>query len=59
MKSSLPRGICHVCGRDVALRNHGLIREHALNPQLSVKERADAKEPGRYVCRGSGLEVWQ
>ena len=38
----LPRGICPVCGRDVALRNGGLIREHAAEPGTAA------------VCAGTG-----
>lgn len=37
-----PRGTCPVCGRDVALKTGGVLREHS-----SRAERGD-------VCEGSG-----
>lgn len=40
--SSLPRGTCPSCGRNVALRKGGLVREHR-----AVDDAA--------VCRGSGF----
>jgi hypothetical protein len=42
--SKLPRGICPACGREIALRNHGLLREHRARP-------TDARP-----CRGSGKQ---
>lgn len=43
--SALPRGACPVCGRDVALRKGGLVREHQAPPRLQHKS---------LVCLGSG-----
>ena len=44
MSPPLPRGRCPVCGRDVALRKNGIIREH--------------RAPGETrVCRGAGLST--
>lgn len=38
----LPRGICPICGRDVALRKGELVREH--------------RDPlAEATCRGSGM----
>ena len=42
----LPRGICPVCGREVALRYGGRAREHSVpHPQ------------GRAFCLGSGKKA--
>lgn len=50
MVTALPRGYCPVCGKTVALRQGGLVREHTPPPADS-----DAVEPGRSVCRGAAL----
>lgn len=43
----LPRAICHVCHRDVAVRSNGDLREH------EVWDRTT----GRYKkCAGSGMK---
>jgi hypothetical protein len=50
--TGLPRGICPVCGKSVALRKGGLLREHYVyRPQL---EQELDKPLGRVrVCEGS------
>lgn len=50
--SALPRGTCPVCGKSVALRVNGLLREHYVyRPQ---REQEPAKPMGRVrVCEGS------
>lgn len=49
---ALPRGICSVCGGDVALRKGGLVREHprwVLGPGYKPQKGA-----GTGTCPGSG-----
>lgn len=48
----LPRGMCRVCGADVALRKGGLVREHRVYlPQL---EQDTSTHLGRLrICEGS------
>lgn len=42
----LPRGTCPVCGRDVALRAGGALREH--------RTRKNKNGPPAPACAGSG-----
>lgn len=51
--NSLPRAICPRCGRDVALRNRGELREH--------KELPPAREPRARICAAAGwtVEAWK
>jgi len=48
----LPRGTCPVCGKSVALRTNGALREHYVyKPQ---REQRPAETMGRVrVCEGS------
>jgi len=47
--SALPRDLCPVCGRSVAVRRNGTVREH----RRSVWPRRAATVP---LCAGSGLK---
>ena len=46
----LPRGVCPECGRDVALRRGGKLREHRFINTVG-KRRG---KPSGVVCAGSG-----
>lgn len=54
--AELPRALCPVCQRVVALRNGGLVREHKqLRPH---RARLDERTRDAFDrCRGSGLHV--
>lgn len=51
MVTPLPRGYCPLCGKSVALRNGGEVREHTPAPGSPDSFR----EQGHSVCRGSAL----
>jgi hypothetical protein len=54
--TALERGQCPVCGRDVALRNGGLVRQHEQTP--AAAEQLDERTRLEFGwCRGSGLHV--
>jgi len=53
----LPRGVCPVCGHDVALRKNGLVREHWVREQVmgDGEVRVVVANPfSGEVCAGSG-----
>ena len=47
---NLPRGICSVCGKDVAIRRNGEVREHTRPGGQGVTRWGNAAVP----CPGSG-----
>ena len=49
--TKLMRAICHVCGREVAVRNSGELREH-LDAAPSMHQRKPAA-----LCSGSGQHM--
>lgn len=51
----LPRGTCRACGRDVAIRNGGEVREHARAGKYMWSGIVGAPRGiGSSVCPGSG-----
>lgn len=49
--AALPRAICPVCKRSVALRSNGKLREHRTHPWSSELCRASGYRPGCWAAQ--------